>query len=107
VKDYHQFNVLAEPLHPVDLQILQLITSSFEHRPWSVKEVFAQIDADHLAIGEGLLRLCDVRLILNVETYIIPTRAALYYTRLSALAQNPPRPQRPSYCARRWCEDES
>lgn len=94
MRDFDQFNVLAEPHHPVDWQILQLVTSSFEHRPWALREIFDQIAADHLAVRDGLMRLMDVRLIQNIESYFIPTRAAMYYSRLAALSQSPPRSQR-------------
>jgi hypothetical protein len=104
VKDYHQFNVLAEPHHPVDWQILQLITGSFEHRPWALGEVLNQTDADSRTACDGLLRLSDVRLIQRVEDYLIPTRAAVYYTRLSAPSQKPPRSGTTFHLARRWCE---
>jgi hypothetical protein len=96
-----QFNVIAEPLHPADWQILQLITGSFEHRPWASKEIYSQIGASPRDVLDGMLRLCDVRLIQSVESYLIPTRAAVYYHRLSALAQDPEHSQRPSHCARR------
>lgn len=103
MKDHHQFNVLAEPPYPVDRQILQLVTGSFEHRPWALREILNQVGADPRAVCDGLLRLCDVRLIQNVESYLIPTRAAVYYARLSALSQNPPRSSTSHYLARRWC----
>lgn len=73
----------------IDNEILWLLLSDFEYRPWSVDEVIRRVDADPDLTLKALVRLRRNGVINPHDDYLSLSKPAHYYAKLAGLAGTP------------------
>jgi hypothetical protein len=88
----HQlYGIPVDPPEPLDREIVRLLLSDFEQRPWTVAEVTRHIDAAPALTLKALIRLRRAELISATDSYLLLAKPALYYSRIAGFTDHPSR----------------